>query len=104
MNDFAERSAAYAKRAKALETANKKASGFIALLNLGTLVFIAISIVVMWSRLDAKVLVGIAVVTFFVRWFANFLLNVLWTTPTMKRIDEDAPKPPPRETLTGGLK
>jgi len=96
MKDFAERSEAYAKRAKALDVAAQKQKGINVLLNLGTILFIGIAVILMWSRLDAKVLVGVAVATFVARWISNMVVHFAWTTPMMKKIDQEAPAPPSR--------
>jgi hypothetical protein len=99
MDDFAERSEAHAKRCGALVQAISLEREISALLNTGTGALVVLAIVAVWPSLDAKALVIIAVSALCVRWIAKVLVRVLWTNPTIRRIDRETPAPPLRHSI-----
>lgn len=97
-DDFAARSAAFKKRAEALSLATKQEDRIKSFVNAGTMTLTALVLSLYFggSWMGTKGLVAGLVGVFVARWIANLIVALTWRYPLMKRIDAEAPAPPPR--------
>jgi len=97
-SEWSRRDMAYRKRLAAIAQAARRETTVMRGINVATLALQVASLVILWPRLDAKVLVIDAAVTFALWWSMRLVVYVAWVHPTIARIDREFPKPPPLET------
>jgi NhaP-type Na+/H+ or K+/H+ antiporter len=98
-DDFATRSAAFRRRSEALRQANRSEDRLNTAINAVcfTLVALVLSLYLGGNWMSTKGLVAGLVAVFIVRWLGRLIVAIFWTSPTLKRINEESPAPPPRE-------
>lgn len=97
-DDFAARSAAFKKRADALNAAHRKEHQLVRIVHAGSMALTALVLSLYFggSWMGTKGLVAGLVGVFVARWIANLIIALTWRDPLMKQIDAEAPAPPPR--------
>lgn len=94
--EFKDRGEMFRKRSEALDKAQVQARRIMSALGLGTIVVFVVAVIVLWSALSVKVLLGISAGVFVLRWIANIIVHARFTKPTMARIDREFPLPEKR--------